>query len=146
GASLRESGVLLPLALLIVLVILRSWANTSTTTFMPLYYVGHLGLGTQYAGAMLTLYLACGTLATALMGLIADRWGGWTTMVVTMAGATLLLVWLPHATGFWRYVAVALTGMSMVSTFGVTTALGQQLLPRNVGLASGLVLGATVGT
>jgi FSR family fosmidomycin resistance protein-like MFS transporter len=42
-------------------------------------------------------------------------------------------------------VALVLAGPSVVGTFGVTQVMGQEYLPRRIGLASGLVIGLSVG-
>jgi len=41
---------------------------------------------------------------------------------------------------------LAASGFTLISTFSVTVVLGQELLPRHLGLASGLMLGFSVGT
>ena len=47
--------------------------------------------------------------------------------------------------GIPSVVALALVGVSIVGTFGVTLVMGQQYLPRHLGTASGLVSGLSVG-
>jgi MFS transporter, FSR family, fosmidomycin resistance protein len=41
--------------------------------------------------------------------------------------------------------ALALVGVCVVGTFGVTMVMGQEYMPRHVGTASGLVIGLSVG-
>lgn len=145
-AGTSRAAAYAPLVLLLLVVVMRSWAHISATTFIPLYFVSHLGHSTQFGSALLTTYLTAGAIASIAMGWAADRWGSRATVIVTLVLATGFLYWFPHATGIWSFVSVALAGSVVVSTFGVTTALGQQMMPHNVGLASGLVMGATVGT
>jgi FSR family fosmidomycin resistance protein-like MFS transporter len=42
-------------------------------------------------------------------------------------------------------LALALIGVCVVGTFGVTMVMGQEYMPRHVGTASGLVIGLSVG-
>jgi len=42
-------------------------------------------------------------------------------------------------------ISVGLAGFAVVSTFAITIVFGQELLPGNVGLASGLMLGFAIG-
>ncbi|GAB6152778.1 hypothetical protein JCM17380_15280 [Desulfosporosinus burensis] len=38
-----------------------------------------------------------------------------------------------------------IVGTSLISTFSITVVFGQRLLPHNIGLASGLMLGFAIG-
>ena len=42
-------------------------------------------------------------------------------------------------------IALALIGVCVVGTFGVTMVMGQEYMPRHIGTASGLVIGLSVG-
>jgi MFS transporter, FSR family, fosmidomycin resistance protein len=43
------------------------------------------------------------------------------------------------------FVVLGLMGAVLVSTFTVSVVLGQQYLPRNAGMASGLIVGFAIG-
>lgn len=142
-AAENQIGALL---VLLIVIVLRSFAHTSMITFIPLYYETHLGLGTRTASTALTVYQAAGALGTMLGGWLADRWGRREVIIGTMLFAVPFLYMFPHASGAGAYAALIISSAALVSTFGVTTVLGQELLPRNIGLASGLSLGFAVGT
>src|SRR5438876_10823144 len=42
-------------------------------------------------------------------------------------------------------VALALVGVCVISTFGVTMVMSQEYLPRRIGMASGLSIGLSIG-
>ena len=42
-------------------------------------------------------------------------------------------------------VALALVGVCVISTFGVTMVMSQEYLPRSIGMASGLTIGLSIG-
>jgi len=46
----------------------------------------------------------------------------------------------------WLWVLTAASGASLLASFSVTIVLAQELLPRSLGLASGLILGLGFGT
>ncbi|HPY62277.1 MAG TPA: MFS transporter, partial [Kiritimatiellia bacterium] len=52
----------------------------------------------------------------------------------------------PRTSGVPGLIVIALAGFALIATFATTVVLGQELLPNNVGLASGLTLGFGVGT
>jgi MFS transporter, FSR family, fosmidomycin resistance protein len=56
----------------------------------------------------------------------------------------LVLVYLLVG-GLLGVIAVALVGVTVIGTFGVTMVMSQEYLPRNIGLASGLTIGLAIG-
>lgn len=75
----------------------------------------------------------------------ADRWGMKNIIVISMASLIPLLYLFVHLHGFWTTILVALMGFVIISTFSATVVLGQEMMPNNVGLASGLLLGFGIG-
>jgi FSR family fosmidomycin resistance protein-like MFS transporter len=47
--------------------------------------------------------------------------------------------------GYMLFVALGFLGMTLISTFSVTVVMAQQLLPKNLGVASGLMVGFAIG-
>ena len=56
----------------------------------------------------------------------------------------LILIYL-IAGGALGAVALALVGVCVIGTFGVTMVMSQEYLPRHIGLASGLSIGLSIG-
>jgi MFS transporter, FSR family, fosmidomycin resistance protein len=134
------------MALLVFVVMVRSWTQLGFITFVPFYYVDHLKADPRIVGTLLFVFLGSGAVATVIAGPIADRWGPrpfmvWVFLAVTPLAALFLLV-----TGPMAFVALGLMGAVLVSTFTVSVVLGQQYLPRNAGMASGLIVGFAIGT
>ncbi len=78
-------------------------------------------------------------------GPLADRLGLKTIIIGSMAGLAPLLYLFTLSSGIWSVIVVALAGFVVVCTFAITVVFGQELLPNNVGLASGLTLGFGLG-
>jgi FSR family fosmidomycin resistance protein-like MFS transporter len=49
------------------------------------------------------------------------------------------------ARGTFMFAALAVLGFVLVSTFTVSVVLGQAYMPRNPGMASGLIVGFAIG-
>jgi len=133
------------MALLIAVIAVRSWTQAAFTTFVPFYYVDYLGADRQIVGLLLFLYLGAGAVATVVAGPIADRWGPrplirWGFLAATPCAAIFLLSSGPAA-----FVILAVLGAVLISAFSVSVVLGQAYLPRNTGMASGLIVGFAVG-
>jgi len=135
----------LPVTLLVTVVIMRSFVHFGLVTFLPQYYVFYLQHSEKYAATMVSLFLFAGVFGTLVGGPAADRWGLKKVIVASMASIIPLLYLFVHLQGFWTLIIVALMGFALVSTFSVTVVMGQEMMPNNVGLASGLLLGFAIG-
>lgn len=136
---------LVPVILLVLVVIMRSWTHLGIVTFLPQYYVRYLHHTNTYAAAVVSLFLLAGAFGTLVGGPLADRWGLKTMIILSMGMLIPLVCLLSILKGVWLILIVALAGFVTISTFAVTVVFGQELLPQNVGLASGLTLGFGIG-
>ncbi len=133
------------MALLMVLVAIRSSAQLGFTTFVPLYYVDHLRADPRLVGPLLFVFLGAGALGTVVAGPLADRFGArpfltWIFLAAAPLGALFLASRGPLA-----FVTLGLFGAVLVSSFTLSVLLGQAYLPRNAGMASGLIIGFAIG-
>lgn len=147
GDAAGMSGVALvfPVVLLILVIVMRTWVHFGIVTFLPQYFVNYLHHSNAYAASVVTLFLLCGALGSTVGGPAADRWGLKNIMIVSTSLVIPLLYLFPHVSGIWTLIVVALTGFVLISTFAVTVVFGQELLPNNIGLISGLTLGFAIG-
>lgn len=148
-ASARAAGrgVNMPraMAMLILVVTVRAWASLGFSTFVPFYYVDTLGADPKIVGVLLFTFLGAGALGTVVAGPIADRIGPrpfirWVLVASMPFGALFLLT-----TGPLAFVALACFGAVLTSSFSVSVLLAQAYLPRNAGMASGLIVGFAIG-
>ncbi len=61
-----------------------------------------------------------------------------------LTSVLLPLIFVAH--GPMLFVALGAAGMALISSFTVTMVMGQELLPGNLGIASGLMAGFAIGT
>ena len=132
-------------ALLVVIVVLRSWVQIGGAGFLPFYLV-HQHIPLSQAELYDFLFLGAGAVGTFIGGILSDKlgkkWILFTSMLLSIPFAGLL----PHtAGGVWGIVVLIAFGLSVLSSFAVTVVYCQQLLPRNLALASGLMIGFGVG-
>jgi FSR family fosmidomycin resistance protein-like MFS transporter len=134
------------MSLLILMVAIRSWTQLGFTTFMPFYWKDVLHGDPRLVGTLLAVFLGAGVVGTLAAGPVADRVG------VRRYVVSVFLLATPIAVGFLFvssvalvFVMLALLGFVLVSTFTVSVVLGQAYLPRNPGLASGLIVGFAIG-
>ena len=132
------------MALLGVVIVLRSVAWFALLSFVPLWIVS-LGHSETYGNHLLSLMLLAGAAGTLLLGPLADRIGLRRTLLVTQILLPPLMLIFVYAGGVLGAVCLMLVGVCVVGTFGVTMVLSQLYLPRHVGLASGLAIGLAMG-
>jgi FSR family fosmidomycin resistance protein-like MFS transporter len=145
----RESGRAMrgAMALLIAVVTVRAWTQLGLVTYVPFLYVDVLGQDPRVVGPLLFLFLGAGAVGTLAGGPIADRWGPRRYLVASLAlSSPLLAVFLWRPGGWLAAIILAATGFVLVSSFSVTVALGQAYLPRQLGMAAGLIVGLAIGT
>jgi MFS transporter, FSR family, fosmidomycin resistance protein len=146
AASTR--GVNMPgaMALLIFVVMLRSWTTLGFTTFVPFFYLDVLKQDPAMVGALLFVFLGAGALGSLAAGPLADRIGArpfvrWVFLAALPFGVLFMLTG-----GIVRFVMLGLFGAILTASFSVSVVLAQAYLPRNAGMASGLIVGFAIGT
>jgi FSR family fosmidomycin resistance protein-like MFS transporter len=132
------------LALLLGVIAFRSVAWFGLITFVPLWEVS-LGHSKSDGSHLLSLMLLAGGLGTLAAGPIADRVGRRPVLVASMAGVAPLTVVYVVVGGVPGAIALALVGICVIGTFGVTMVMSQEYLPRRIGMASGLSIGLSIG-
>jgi FSR family fosmidomycin resistance protein-like MFS transporter len=134
------------MSLLILVVAIRSWTQLGFTTFMPFYWRDVLHGDPRLVGTLLAVFLGAGAIGTLAAGPVADRVGVRRYVVSVFLLATPLAVgFLFVRSGALVFVLLAVLGFVLVSTFTVSVVLGQAYLPRNPGMASGLIVGFAIG-
>jgi len=144
-AQERQKGAYISLSMLIAIVIMRSWTQMGLMTYIPFYYINHLKGDPLYAGKLIFVFLLGGAIGTLGGAPLADKWGHKRYLIISMLFSTLLLPLIFIVDGYMLFVVLGLLGLTLISTFSVTVVMAQQLLPRNLGVASGIMVGFAIG-
>ncbi len=145
GATLAPKTMVGGMTLLILVVAIRSWTQLGFTTYMPFYYLEVLNGDPRMVGTLLAVFLGAGAAGTLVAGPISDRVGHRRYMVSVFFLTAPLAVAFLLVSGIWTFVLLAALGFVLVSTFTVSVVLGQAYMPRNLGMASGLIVGFAIG-
>jgi len=132
------------LILTCLVVTLRSWVYLSFMTYLPLF-AQEQGLPLTTGSLMLTVFLVGGAVAGLYGGHLSDRVGRSRVIVVSMLLYPIFMSLMILSSGPIIWVLAAASGAALLASFSVTIVLAQELLPRNLGLASGLILGLGFG-
>ncbi len=128
--------------LLIFIILFRSWCQIGVVIFLP-FYMPHQAL--QVTETLNFAFVGAGAIGTFFGGLISDFLGMKRLLIVSMFLATPFALLFAHLTGVLAIIDLLLFGFSVLSSFSVGVVYMQKLLPKNIGLASGLSIGFGVG-
>jgi FSR family fosmidomycin resistance protein-like MFS transporter len=132
------------LVLLVTVVIFRSFAQIGIAGFLPFFYL-HQGVPLRTGDLLTFFFLLAGALGTFLGGRFSDQLG-YKWLLFGSMFVTIPFAWaLPHVHGILAIIDLFLLGFFVLSSFAVTVVYGQLLLPDKVGLASGLMIGLSIG-
>jgi FSR family fosmidomycin resistance protein-like MFS transporter len=132
------------IGLLLAVVGFRSLAWFGLIAFVPLHEVAR-GHSEAYGNRLLALMLLAGGLGTLAAGPAADRFGRRPVLVGSVAATGPLVAVYLLAGSLAGAAALALVGICVIGTFGVTMVMAQEYLPSRLGLASGLSIGFSIG-
>jgi FSR family fosmidomycin resistance protein-like MFS transporter len=132
------------LLLLLGVITFRSLAWFGLITFVPLWEVS-LGHSKAYGNHLLSLMLLVGGAGTLVAGAAADRFGRRLVLLAANVVAGPMILVFVVVGGVPGILALAVAGVAIVGTFGVTMVMSQEYLPRRIGMASGLSIGFSIG-
>ena len=135
----------LPMVLLIAAVVLRSAARSGLLTFVPFYFLNILHRDPMSVGKYLSIFLLTGSVGIVSGGPLADRYGYKQTVLISFILSPIFLYLFYFTHGTISLIFFGLAGMVIIASNAVTMAIGQSLMPNNLGMASGLILGLALG-
>jgi FSR family fosmidomycin resistance protein-like MFS transporter len=147
GDGRTSRAARLSLITVISIVIMRSWTQLGLLSYIPFYYINYLKGDAVYAGKLVSAFLVGGAVGTLAGAPLADRWGHkfYISLTMVLAALTFPLIFLLEGFPLLLSMTLFWLGMILVSTFSVTVVMAQKILPRNLGIASGLTTGFAIG-
>jgi FSR family fosmidomycin resistance protein-like MFS transporter len=127
-----------------LIVVLRSWVYMSFITYLPMFLLTQ-GIHLKSGSLMLALFLASGAAAGLYGGHLSDRIGRRGVVAVSLLMYPLLTALFIWSEGPLQWLLAGASGAALLASFSVTVVMAQELLPRHLGLASGLILGLGFG-
>ncbi|WP_027183690.1 MFS transporter [Desulfovibrio inopinatus] len=126
------------------IVILRSWVYVSVITYLPLLLQTQ-NIQLEIGSIILTIFLTSGVVASLYGGYLSDRIGRPKVIICSLLLFTVFSSLMLMSKGPWLWILAGASGGALFASLSVTIVLTQELLPNNLGLASGLVLGLSFG-
>ena len=146
GAAARAHGTpggaipLLAMAVVIGVMMSRAWTVNVFLAFTPTWY-RQLGYGPAFYGPLATTLILASAAGTIGCGTLADRYGRRAVIIATLVLSVPAILLYTMFPGPWAFGSAILIGFLAASTAPLLLLMGQQLMARRAGLASGLVMG-----
>lgn len=135
-----------PLMLLNISMGLRAWLFTALVTFLPLWAI-EKGCDNTLSGWILTIYL-CGSVIGGLIGGALNDKIGYKKVILWALIFTLIPTMyflFAQQIDILMYIALFVGGGLVMAANPGAIVWGQDLLPDNLGMASGMMLGLSFG-
>ncbi len=129
-------SLMLPLAAILCA---RGFMHAAIVTFLPTYITQQAG-ALWLAGMSLTLVEGAGVAGVMTAGPLSDRFGRRRVLTICLTSAPFLLVAFVLLGGWIRYVALLLTGFTLISTTPVMLAMVQEHPTGSPSAANGIFM------
>ena len=133
------------LGILVVFVTMRSWIHFGVASFLPLYLINVRGTSLAVAEIYAFIFLFAGAVGTFLGGYISDWISKKKILIYSMILSVPFTILIPFIQGPIAYINIFILGLVVFCSFAVTVVYAHQLVPGNIGLTSGLMLGFGIG-
>ncbi len=122
----------------------RDMVGTAVSGFLAVVWTQR-GVPLTFAGFSLAVYALAGALGDVVGGRLSDRYGRRVILVGALLLAIPALYLFLFTRGFLSLAFLALFGSASAASVPVSVVYGQELMPENRGLVSGLLLGLAWG-
>ncbi len=140
--ELKGTNNIMGATILCGVIILRSWCQIGVVIFLP-FYLHDLSI--QQSEILSFVFVGAGALGTFIGGIWSDKIGMKRLLVTSMLLATPFAIIFPYLHGVFSIIDLLFFGFCVLSSFSVSVVYMQHMLPKNIGLASGLSIGFGVG-
>jgi FSR family fosmidomycin resistance protein-like MFS transporter len=133
-----------PLMLLATAAVFRGILYMSLITYLPLYLTRQ-GYNLAGAGGILTLLLLSGAAGMVPAGFLAERFGRLNLVAALLVISGLLCFSIVSMPVEYVFIPIAFLGFFIQAVIPLMVAESHEFLPNNLGFASALIYGVTLG-
>lgn len=143
--DLTKRQVTFAVVTLMVLIFSKFFYTASISSYFTFYLMDKFQLSIQDAQLHLVWFLAACAVGTLIGGPLGDKFGRKYVIWFSVLGAAPFSLLLPFADLFWTGVLSVVIGMIISSAFPAILVYAQELLPKKLGMVSGLFYGFAFG-
>jgi len=143
--DLSDNKITAAIAILLVLIFSKYFYVASITSYFQFYTMEKFGISEVQAQLYLFYFLIAVAVGTLLGGIFGDRLGRKYVIWFSVLGAAPFTILLPYANLEWTGILVVIIGLIISSAFPSILVYAQELLPKKLGMVSGLFYGFAFG-
>ena len=143
--NLSQKTIVISVSILLILIFSKFFYMASMSSYFTFYLIEKFGLPVQDAQFYLVLFLASCAVGTLIGGPLGDKFGRKYVIWFSVLGAAPFTLLLPHMDLFWTGVLSVVIGIIISSAFPAILVYAQELLPKKLGMVSGLFYGFAFG-
>ncbi len=143
--DLTKTQVTMSVIILLVLIFSKFFYTASISSYFTFYLMDKFQLSIQDAQFHLFWFLAACAVGTLIGGPLGDKFGRKYVIWFSVLGAAPFTLLLPYVDLFWTGILSVVIGMIISSAFPAILVYAQELLPKKLGMVSGLFYGFAFG-
>ena len=143
--NLSKSKVKWAIAVLLIVIFSKFFYTACLSTYYTFFLMDKFHLSIKAAQYHMFIYLIAYATGTILGGPLGDKIGRKHVIWLSVFGATPFALLLPYVNLFWTDVLMIIIGIIMSSAFPAILVYAQELVPKKLGMISGLFYGFAFG-
>ena len=143
--NLSDKKVKMAIGILLFVIFTKFFYSASLSTYYQFFIIEKFHLNIQQAQFHMFIYLFAYVLGTVFGGPLGDKFGRKYIIWFSVFGATPFALLLPYANLFWTDMLMIIIGIISSSAFPAIIVYAQELLPKKIGMVSGLFYGFAFG-
>lgn len=143
--DLTQRQITTSVVILLVLIFSKYFYTAGITSYFQFYTIQKFGLSEVQAQVYLFYFLGAAAVGTLLGGIFGDKFGRKFVIWFSILGATPFTLMLPYVDQHWTAILIVLIGLIISSAFPAILVFAQELLPKKIGMVSGLFYGFAFG-
>lgn len=134
------------LFLILFYIFMRSSIHSGISTYLPLYFMKFRGFEAVFSSSLVSGFLLGGVAGTYVGSILSDRLGARKILLgsITLSIPAIYCITIA-TTKLFAMASVVIAGFCIIGSFATTIIIAQCMMPNNVGMASGLTIGLSVG-
>lgn len=143
--NLTQRQITLSVIILLVLIISKYFYFAGLTSYFTFFLIEKFNVSVQDAQFHLFIFLLSVAAGTVLGGPLGDKFGRKYVIWFSVLGAAPFTLILPYVDLFWTSILSVVIGVIISSAFPAILVYAQELLPKRLGMISGLFYGFAFG-
>ena len=143
--NLPKRKVQVSIAILLIVIFSKFFYSASLSSYYTFYIIDKFHLSIKEAQFHMFIYLIAYAVGTILGGPLGDKIGRKYVIWLSVFGAAPFALLLPYVNLFWTDILMVVIGIIISSAFPAILVYAQELLPKKLGMVSGLFYGFAFG-